>query len=239
MSITKPDRSMAARPSGRWLSLLKMPARTKRRPDARRTSAAQPARRTQQERSETTTRQIVAAARQRFRRDGYAGTSIDAVVADAGVTKGAFYHHFDTKDDLFEAVFVVEHEELFARILDASGGRARDRKARAFAGFRAFIQGSLDPEVQQVTLIDAPSVLGWTKMREVEGRYGLALLREGIREAVAEGDMRRHDPAVLSHLLQGTLCEGAMYIAREADQKAAARKVERELKLLVDGLFAD
>jgi AcrR family transcriptional regulator len=193
--------------------------------------------RTQQERTETTTRAIVAAARGRFRRDGYAATSIDAVVADAGLTKGAFYHHFATKEDLFEAVFVAEHEDLFGRILAAFGRRARDTRARALAGFRAFIQGSLDPEVQRVTLLDAPSVLGWERMRAIEGRYGRALLFEGIRQAVAAGEMRKHDAEVLSHLLQGALCEGAMYLAREPNQRAAGRKLERELELLVDALF--
>jgi AcrR family transcriptional regulator len=181
--------------------------------------------------------QIVTAARERFRKDGYAATSIDAVVADAGVTKGAFYHHFETKEDLFEAVFVVEHEELFSRILAAFGRRTRGTKAQALAAFRAFVQASLDPQLQRVTLIDAPSVLGWTKMRAIEGRYGRALLYEGIREAVASGDMPRHDPEVLSYLLQGALSESAMYLARETDQKAAGRKVERELKLLIEGLF--
>src|ERR687884_2126247 len=88
-------------------------------------------RRTQQERSAATTRAIVAAARERFRRDGYAATSIETVVADAGVTKGAFYHHFATKEALFEAVFVAEHESLFAGIVAAFGRRARTMKARA------------------------------------------------------------------------------------------------------------
>src|SRR3954449_31039 len=124
-----------------------MPPNAKSRRGARHARPSAPIRRTQQERSETTTRQIVAAARARFRRDGFAATSIDAVVANAGVTKGAFYHHFETKDDLFEAVFIAEHEDLFGQILAAYGRSARATKSRAMAAFRAFIQGSLDPEV--------------------------------------------------------------------------------------------
>ena len=197
------------------------------------------ARRTQQERSETTTREIVAAARRRFRRDGYGATSLGAVAADAGVTKGAFYHHFDGKDDLFEAVFVAEHEDLFATIAAAfTRRRSGAMRERALDAFRAFIRGSLDPEVQQITLIDAPSVLGWETMREIEGRYGLALLREGIKEAIASGEMPRRDPEALAHLLLGALTEGAMYVARTENQAAAGRSVERELKALLDGIFA-
>src|SRR4051794_40851999 len=115
-------------------------SRTADQETTRRRGATQAARRTQQERSEATTLQLVSAARKRFRSDGYAGTSIDAVVADVGVTKGAFYHHFESKEDLFEAVFVVEHEELFSRILAAFGRRSSNSKARALAAFRAFVQ---------------------------------------------------------------------------------------------------
>lgn len=207
-------------------------------PAAKKKAAGKPrARRSQQQRSEATTRKIVAAARKRFRRDGFQGTSLEAIVADCGVTKGAFYHHFKNKEDVFEAVFVVEHEELFAEILDAYMKRRGTIKARALAGFRAFIRGSLAPGVQQVTLLDAPSILGWERMREIEGRYGLDLLRSGIAEAMEAGEMKRRDPDALAHLLQGAMTECAMYIARSDDQASATRRVERELKLLLDGLF--
>lgn len=194
-------------------------------------------RRTQAERSETTTRRILAVARERFARDGYAATSLDAVVAGAGVTKGALYHHFGTKEELFEAVFVAEHEALFTRIIEAYNTRARDTRARALAGFRAFIEGTLDPHVQRIILLDAPGLIGWERMREIEGRYGRALLREAITAAIASGELRRRDPDVLAHLIQGALTEVAMYLAQAEDQEAARRKVDRELRLLVDGLF--
>ena len=182
---------------------------------------------------------IVTAARKRFRRHGFAATSLDAVVADAGVTKGAFYHHFANKEELFEAVFVVEHEALFVKILEAFGRRRRTIKDGALQAFRAFINGSLEPGVQRVIWLDAPGILGWERMREIEGRYGLDLLRSGIREAIEAGEMKRRDPEALAHLLQGALTECAMYIARTDDQAAAGRKVERELKQLLDGLFVD
>lgn len=180
------------------------------------------------------------AARKRFRRDGYAGTALDAIVADCGLTKGAFYHHFSGKEDLFEAVFIAEHEDLFATIIEAyTKKQSAAPKDAAFAGFRAFIRGTLDPGVQRIILIDAPSVLGWEKMREIEGRYALAVMREGIRQNVASGQMGRRDPETLAHILRGALTDAALYIAQADDQRAATRKVERELKLLLEtGLFA-
>ena len=190
-------------------------------------------RRSQQERSETTTTQLVATARELFARHGYAATSLDAVVSECGVTKGALYHHFAGKSDLFEAVF-REEERRVCEVIAIAYSRRRDPIEAAFAGCRAFLEASLDPGVQRITLLDGPSVLGWERMREVEAEYGLALIKEGIRVAIAAGRMPRRDVDSLAHLLFGAMCEGAMFVVRSSDQPAAKRRFERELKAMLD-----
>jgi AcrR family transcriptional regulator len=194
-------------------------------------------RRTQAERSEATTGQLVATARDLFARDGYAATSLDAVSSKAGVTKGALYHHFSGKTALFESVFRAEQERLRA-VLAAAASTKKDPWDGFFAGAKAYLEACLDPGVQRITLLDGSAVLGWQRMREIEADYGLAMLKEGLRQSAKAGRIRRREVDGLAHLLFGALGEGAMYIASAPDQRAALRKITRDLKALLDALAA-
>jgi AcrR family transcriptional regulator len=178
---------------------------------------------------------LLDAGREQFARDGYAGTSLDSVAAAAGVTKGSLYHHFRGKTDLFEAVFERLAAELSERVAMAAL-RKRDPWQVAYTGVRAFLDGSQDPGVQRIMLLDGPSVLGWERVRELEAPYGLALIKTVITLLTDAGQIARHDPDVLAHLLFGALTEGALLIARADDAEAARRKVERELRAVLTGL---
>ena len=141
------------------------------------------------------------------------------------------------KEELFEAVFVEEQQTIAARLAQTyEERRSRDPVQASLTACRSFLDISRDPAVQRITLIDAPAVLGWQRMREIESEYGLAMMKEGIRNAIKAGRLKRRDVDALGHLLFGALCEGAMYMARAQDQAAAQRKVEREFKALIDGL---
>lgn len=214
-----------------------MAATTKIRTQAKKRPGQQRPRRTQRERRETTRRLLLDTGRKMFARDGYASTSLDAVVAECGVTKGAFYHHFVGKEELFEAVFIEEQQRIAEQLAETyETRRERDPVRASYAACRSFLELSRDPAVQQITLLDAPAVLGWERMREIESGYGLALMKEGIRNAIRAKRLKRRDVDALAHLLFGALCEGAMYMARADDQKTAQRKVELEFKAIIDGL---
>src|SRR5436190_21772358 len=114
---------------------------------------------TQQQRTEATTTALVEAARELFAQDGFAATSLDAVVAKAGVTKGALYHHYAGKRELFTAVFVAEQERLTATVVEAYGRHESPWKAFG-AGATAFIRACQEPGVQRIVLLDAPSAIG-------------------------------------------------------------------------------
>jgi AcrR family transcriptional regulator len=180
---------------------------------------------------------LLAAGRELFAREGYAGTSLDAVAAAAGVTKGSLYHHFRSKSDLFEAVFVQIAAEL-AEQVGTQALRHPDPWEVAYAGVSAFLDADQDPGVQRIMLLDGLSVLGWDRMRELEAPYGLALIKAVIEMLAATGDLRPHDGDVLAHLLFGALVEGALLIARADDAGAARRRVEGELRALIEGLRA-
>lgn len=191
--------------------------------------------RTQRERTETTTAELVESARRLFAADGYRATLLDDVVLAAGVTKGALYHHFRGKRELFQAVFEREQQRLATVVADTYR-RERDPWDGFYEGCRAFLEASLDPGVQRITLLDAPSVLGWEAMRDVEAGYSLALLSEGLEIAIAAGRIAPRPVAPLAHLLLGAVCEGAMMVARSEDEHAATEEVLREVRGLLDAL---
>ena len=196
-------------------------------------------RRTQRERSETTTRKLLATAREHFARDGYVGTSLEGVVASCGVTKGAFYHHFANKKRLFEAVFVEEQRRIVDQLAKTYSVKAELDPHKAFYdACRAYLEISLDPAVQRITLLDALAVLGWERMREIEADYGLAMMKMAIGNALTTRGGRRHEVEPLAHILFGAMSEAAMYLANAKDQVAAKRQVERQFKRVVDCLLA-
>jgi AcrR family transcriptional regulator len=189
--------------------------------------------RTQRERSETTIAELVKAARGLFVEKGYADTRLDDVVDAAGLTKGAVYHHFNGKRDLFRAVYEREQQSL-AEVSLAAYQRKRDPKRGFYEACRAFFEASLDPGVQRITLIDAPAALGWDGMREVEDRYSMALIVNGLQLAIDDGLIAKRPVEPLAHLIFGATCEGVMLVARSEDQGAMTRKVLAELKNLID-----
>jgi AcrR family transcriptional regulator len=191
---------------------------------------------TQQERTEATTTALVAAARELFAEDGYAATSLDAVVAKAGVTKGALYHHFAGKRELFAAVFAAEQEHLSRAILEAYQ-REVDPWQGFEAGCGAFIEACQKPGVQRIALLDAPAALGWETVRELESG-SMQMMEEGIRRAIEAGAIAKRPVEPLAHLLFGAICESAMTVARAHDQEAALREALAELRRVLRSLAA-
>ena len=190
---------------------------------------------TQGERSEATIGELVAAAGALFRAHGYAATSIEDIVERAGVTRGALYHHFAAKQDVFRAVVEEAEQQLVASLAQAVGA-GRDAWERLCAGCHAFLEACLDPGFQRVVLLDAPAVLGWAAWREVESRYGLGLVRQGIEAAMAEGHLTARSAETLAHLLLATLYEGALLIAGADDPRRKIGEVRQEIDDLLASL---
>jgi AcrR family transcriptional regulator len=192
------------------------------------------ARRTQQERSEATTAGLLAAARRLFARQGYADTSIDQIASAAKVTKGALYHHFPSKRDIFHGVCVQEQARL-AELQAAAFDSARDPWEGFKRGCEAYLEAATDPGVQRIMLLDAPGVLGRDGMRALEeGTYAMAA--EGLRLAMQAKRIARRPPEPLLDLLFGAVAAAAATIARAEDQAAAQKVSVRELRRLLDGL---
>ena len=192
---------------------------------------------TQQERTEATTTALITAARELFAEDGYAATSLDAVVAKAGVTKGALYHHFAGKRDLFAAVFTGEQVRLSGAIV-----AAYQRKTDPWEAFEeacaSFIVACQEPGVQRIFLLDAPSALGWETIRRLESG-SLQLMEQGIERAIEAESIDSRPVEPLAHLLFGAICESAMVVARAPDQDAALTEALAELSRMLRAFAAN
>ncbi len=187
--------------------------------------------------SKATQGALIKAGRELFGERGYANTPTEEIVHRAGVTRGALYHHFRDKRDLFEAVFLDLERDLTRKVhiaaLSEPGPWDRMR-----AGSQAFLDACLEPAVQRIVLLDAPSVLGWERWREIEAEHSLAALLAGLQAAMDAGVVERQPAEPLAHLLFGVINEAAMYIARADDVLAARTQVGATIDRLLEGIKA-
>jgi AcrR family transcriptional regulator len=170
-------------------------------------------------RSEATQRALLGSARELFGARGFAGTSLEEVVRHAGLTKGALYHHFAGKEALFLAVFEEVERDLAADVKAVAKQHTEPRE-RLRAGCHAFLQACLDRTVQQVVLLDAPSVLSWDKWRAIDSGHFAAMVRRGIEATVPEELRHASHIAPRVQVLRGALTEAALLVARSEDQAA-------------------
>jgi AcrR family transcriptional regulator len=180
-------------------------------------------------RGDRTRRDLVDAGRALFVEKGYFNTSIGDLVATSGVgTRGAFYHHFKDKAELFRAVFEEVERDLTLRSL-ASPPPGADSWERLCAGLHGFLDSASEPEVQRVMLLDGPVVLGWRTLRAIQEGNSVALINEMVRDAITEGIIDDLPVVELTHMLVAALEEGALLVAHA---KSAARARARASQIL-------
>jgi AcrR family transcriptional regulator len=185
-------------------------------------------------RSASTRAKLIRAARTLFARHGYAAVGTEQIVRRAGVTRGALYHQFPGKEDLFLAVYEQVEEELTRRIAESLGEVTSHFEALR-GGIRVFLEACRTPEVQRIVLIDGPSVLGWERWREVADRNGLGLMEAVIAGAVEAGEIAPIAVKPLAHLLMGAIDEAALLVVRDPDD---TETVAATLERMLDGLRA-
>jgi AcrR family transcriptional regulator len=192
---------------------------------------------TRDERADETRRELLRVARELFAERGYAGVGTEEIVARAGLTRGALYHHFQGKRDLFRAVHEQLEEELVAEIAAGLAG-VTDPDVLLEVGVRAFLDSCTDRRRVRVTLIDAPTVLGWSEWREIDERHGLGLVSAALSNAMDAGAVARQEVGPLAHLVIGALGEAALLIANADDPAGMRGRVEPAMLALVRGLRA-
>jgi len=206
---------------------------------------------TQAERRETTRARLVDAAFRLFVRSGYEATSTQEILARAAVSRGALYHHFPTKQDLFEAVF----EAVSAGAIERAGERsARARAAtdspleQLTAGCLAWLREAREPTVGAILLDQGPKVLGWLRAREIENRHSLAVMKAALEKAAAAGEIAPVSIDLTAGILNAALAEAALASLHDGVHRGVAgagarvgepigpKKIEKTIRDLIAGL---
>lgn len=181
---------------------------------------------------------LLATARRLFAAKGYAETGTEEVVAEAGVTRGALYYHFADKRALFEAVVESVAQDVLAAIADAAG-QARTPVEALVKGTGAFLDACLQPAARRILLLDAPSVIGWQRWREIDARHGGGALRAGIEAALqALPKRRRLSAEALTYLLTGAMNEAVLWLAAAEDEAGARKAADAAFKRILEVLFS-
>jgi AcrR family transcriptional regulator len=192
-------------------------------------------RRTQAERTAATRSALIAAARSLFGEHGYAAVGTQAIVAAAGVTRGALYHQFDDKKGLFTAVYDQVEQDITTEVAERVGDLAvTDPLAALKAGVRVFLERVTDPAVHMISLVDAPSVLGWSEWRARGEEFGFALIEGILQAAIAVGQIDDQPVRPIAHVAIGALDESALYVAAADDKGTATAEVLVVLDRVID-----
>ena len=187
-------------------------------------------------RSAATTKAILAAAHELFRSKGYEAVSIDEIAQAAGYKKGAFYHQFPSKRDVFEQVLDSVQATLAAGLMARAGGAPKGASPQAVAqSILAYVNGAIHPDARQILLIDGPVVLGWQRWREIDDKHFAGIVRASVTGLMGEG---ADEAQIVSatRLLLGAIMEAALASGAAEDPAAAAREHCATLERLLSGL---
>jgi AcrR family transcriptional regulator len=174
------------------------------------------------ERGRTTRERLVATARELFGRQGYDATSIEAILRETGVARGALYHHFTDKRALFDAVLDDVMVDIARIVMEAA--REHDDPVESLrAGFGRWLELAADPAIQRIALLDPPFVLGWARWRELDEERVLGGVRKGLHRVAEAGRVPIGDVDLLAHMLLAAVNEAALMIAGAENPESALR----------------
>lgn len=182
---------------------------------------------------QSTREHLLAAARELFARDGYDATSIEVVLRRSGVSRGSLYHHFPDKKALFEAVVHRLQAEVIESTIKAAKGSADGVEALKVGCIACVKLARHDPRASRILLIDAPSVIGWARWRQIDEEYGFGVVKAGLRAAAKRNLLPEPMIEATAHILLAALNELALLIVMSRDK----RKTEREALAALDLLF--
>jgi AcrR family transcriptional regulator len=194
-------------------------------------------RRTQAERAAETREALISAARPLFAARGFTDVALETIVRAAGVTRGALYHHFDDKTELFAAVFERVEGEVAARMGEAIAATGQTDPVEVMRlGADFWLDACSDPEIQRILLVDAPAVLGWTRWTEIGNRYNIGLVRALLTEAIETGRIPPQPVEATALTTLGAMREATLYIARAEDHSQARQDAGAVIDRLIDAL---
>jgi len=196
-------------------------------------------RRTQAERAAETREALIAAARPLFAAQGFSEVALETIVRAAGVTRGALYHHFADKTELFAAVFEQVEGEVAARMGEAIAASSQTDPVEVMRlGADFWLDACSDPEVQRIVLVDAPAVLGWSRWTEIGDRYNTGMVRALLTNAVETGRIPPQPIEATALTILGAMREATLYVARAEDHDNARQEAGAVMNRLIQALSA-
>jgi AcrR family transcriptional regulator len=190
-----------------------------------------------QQRQETM-QTLISISRDVFAEHGFANTALEDIVQQAGVTRGALYHHFGSKEGLFRAVLETVQEEVAQRIEQAAQQHEHPWK-QLIAGCEAFLEANTDKTIQRIMLVDGPAVLGWDVWRETDAKNSVRLLQEVLTDLKDQGVIKALPITALTQLLSGAMNELALWIVQSENPQAALREAQTTLSEVLSGIKRD
>jgi AcrR family transcriptional regulator len=189
---------------------------------------------TQAQRRAATIASITAAARELFTTRGFAASSIDDIARRADVAKGAVYHHFESKEQIFERVFDQMTAALAAEVA-ASAAQGKSILDRFERGTLKYLTSIAGDKFRQVLLVDGPAVLGWEKWREIDTRYFGGVMKAPVKRTLASASAR--EMAAMGHLIAGAVSEAALVCAASEHRVRDARDFTSALLKMLAPFF--
>jgi AcrR family transcriptional regulator len=190
---------------------------------------------TQSDRRTATRSAILQAARRHFGEYGFGATTIDQIATGANVAKGAVYHHFPTKEAIFEAIFEDVSGEL-AKQVAAVAATNDDVLAALITGTKAYFSACSEGVTAQIILKDGPAVLGWERWRQIDARHFAGMIPQALGKAMQNGLIAHQPIEPLARLLLGAITEAAAACAARSDVLVAGNEYGEALGMLLEAL---
>jgi AcrR family transcriptional regulator len=190
---------------------------------------------TQAERTEATRGRLVTTARRLFAQQGFAATSTEEILEAASVSRGAMYHHFSSKTELFQAVFEAVEDDLTAQVIAAAINET-DPARQLACGFAAFLDQCRRADVQRIVMLEGPTVLGWDTWHELDERYAFGSLKAVLASAAEQGRLAPESVDPWAHLLLGAIMQAGMVVARADDPDEAKRAMTATFEKIISAL---
>lgn len=181
-----------------------------------------------------TIRKLIEIARTHFTDYGYANAVLESIVHEAKLTRGAVYHHFRSKKELFRVVLEDVQREVAERV-EGEASASEDPWEQLYLGCRAFIMAAVEERNRRIMLIDGPAILGWDIWREMDKNHSMRLLREQLGTMQSQGYLRLIPLDFLTHFISGGLNETALWLANESVQLSALDETMKVLTVFLEG----
>lgn len=204
----------------------------------RRASTPKVRQRAEQQRSHDTRAALITTARRLFAEQGYHATGTGEIVELAQVTRGALYHHFNNKEDLFEAVYRQAERELTQEAQAATLAMQGQTSRRVIGSLDAYLKLLASRhDLQRILLVDGPAVLGWERWSAIRSEYELASWSRTLALLIEHGQMVPAPIEPIAQIIMSAINGAILAVAHATDPETRLDEMAQALTLLIGGLM--